>query len=290
MTPPGSTQVPSDPARTRTHAYREGARMARARISRDAPVDAAALADVEAADIVVVPGIYDHVERVLEALEMPCTRIASGQLLEVGLRPEQLLVINCPGEVPERAIPRIRDFVASGGSLFATDWALKNVVQPAFPGTVELRQAPTADDVVPIEILDHDNPFLAGVMDDQDDPQWWLEGSSYPITVVDPARVNVLISSREMDRRYGEASIAILIPWGDGEVFHMVSHYYLQRTELRTDRHRLGATNYYAEKDMAVPMGAELDGLSLGDLESAATSSRLIANVIARKKRKGEER
>jgi len=264
--------------------------MARARISREAPRDAEALAEVEASDIVVVSGIYDHVEQVLEALEMPCTRIPSGELVDVGLRPGQLLVINCPGEVPERAIPRIRDFVAAGGSLFATDWALKNVVEPAFPGTVEFRQAPTADDVVPIEILDHDNPFLAGVMDDRDDPQWWLEGSSYPITVVDPARVNVLISSREMDRRYGEASIAILIPWGDGEVFHMVSHYYLQRTELRTDRHRLGATNYYAEKDMAVPMGAELDGLSLGDLESAATSSRLIANVIARKKRKGEER
>jgi hypothetical protein len=42
---------------------------------------------------------------------------ATGDLGEQ-LRPEQLLVINCPGTVPARAIPRIRDFVARGGSVF----------------------------------------------------------------------------------------------------------------------------------------------------------------------------
>ena len=53
----------------------------------------------------------------------------------------------------------------AGGSLFTTDWALRHVVQPGFPGTIEHAGRVTADDVVPIEVLDHDNPFLAGVMD-----------------------------------------------------------------------------------------------------------------------------
>jgi hypothetical protein len=281
-----SPQPAQDPRGTRARAYKEGARMTRERIAREAPLDAEALAGVQAADIVVVSGIYDQVEQVLDALEMPCTRIGPGQLAEVDLRPQQLLVVNCPGEVGPVAIERIRDFVTEGGSLFTTDWALSHVVQPAFPGTVEFNRRPTADDVVPIEILDHDNPFLAGVIDGRDDPQWWLEGSSYPITVVDPARVQVLITSRRMERRYGEAPIAVLIRWGQGEVFHMVSHYYLQRTELRNDRHRSGAATYFAEKGMAVPADADLEGLALGDLESAAGSSRFIANVIAQKKRK----
>jgi hypothetical protein len=236
--------------------------------------------------VVVVTGVYDHVERVLEALEMPCTRIAPGQLGGIDLRPQQLLVVNCPGHVAPGSITQIRDFVTKGGSLFSTDWVLQNVVQPAFPGTVEFTRPPTADDVVPIEVLDHDNPFLAGVMDGQDDPQWWLECSSYPITIFDRDRVQVLISSRQMERRYGEAPIAVLIRWGEGEIFHMVSHYYLQRTELRNERHRRDAASYFDEKGIAVPLDADLDGVALGDLESAAASSRFIANVIAQKKRK----
>ncbi|HEX6843499.1 MAG TPA: hypothetical protein VF235_00140 [Actinomycetota bacterium] len=285
MTAPSpSPQHAQDPRQRRERAYRAGARMARERMSREAPLDARALEAVEAADIVVVSGTYDHVETVLDALDMPGTRIDPSQLAQVELRREQLLVINCPGQIGPVNLPRIRDFVQIGGSLFTTDWALRHVVEPAFPGTVAFNDRPTQDDVVPIEVLDHDNPFLAGVMDGSDDPQWWLEASSYPIRVLDRDRVQVLITSRRMERRYGEAPIAVLIPWGDGEVFHMVSHYYLQRTELRNARHRFGAASYFAEKGMDAPVDAE--GLSLGDVESAQASARLLANVIARKKRK----
>ena len=57
----------------RRRSYRSGARIAKERMAREAPLDAEALAAVEASDIVVVPGAYDHVEQVLEALEMPFT-------------------------------------------------------------------------------------------------------------------------------------------------------------------------------------------------------------------------
>ena len=140
---------------------------------------------------------------------------------------------------------------------------------------------------MPIEILDDENPFLQGVMDGADEPRWWLEGASHPIEVLDRSRVQVLITSRELGRRYGEPAVAVLFPWGEGEVFHMISHYYLQRTELRSDRQRLGASAYYAEKGMAAPGG--LGSLSVGDVESAATSSRLLANVVAAKKRAASE-
>ena len=125
----------------------------------------------------------------------------------------------------------------AGGSLFTTDWALKHVIEPAFPGVLAFSRPPTPDDVVRIEVRDHDNIYLQGVLDGQDDPQWWLEGSSYPITVVDEERVQVLITSRELEEKYGEAPVAVWFRWGEGDVFHMISHYYLQRTELRTERH-----------------------------------------------------
>jgi len=278
----------------RDRAYKAAAHITREQLRRDAPERARALDAVKQCDVVVVAGIYDHVESVLEALEVPHTVIGTHDVERIELRPEQLLIVNCPGVVSGVAITRIRAFVEAGGSLFTTDWALKHVVEPAFPGVLAFSKAPTPDDVVRIEVRDADNIYLQGVLDGQDDPQWWLEASSYPISILDKERVEVLITSRELGEKYGESPVAVWFRWGEGDVFHMISHYYLQRTELRTARHRGGAEAYFAEKGVAVSMAMsqELDGLSLADVESAKPSAAFMSNVIIEKKRrqkKGEE-
>jgi hypothetical protein len=277
--------MPGSNGETRQRAYQAGARIARERMVREAPLDAKALEAVQASDVLVVPGQYDRVEQVLGALEMPFTTIQPADLAHVRLRPEQLLVINCPGAGLHQSIEGIREFVRSGGSLFTTDWALRHVLEPAFPGTVAYNERPTRDDVVRIEVLEHDNPFLRGVMDEGDDPQWWLEGSSYPIRILDPTRVQVLIQSAELGDRYGERPVAVLIHEGQGEIFHMISHYYLQRTELRSKRHSMPAGAYAEEKGVAMPESMLAD-MSVGDVESASSSARVIANVVAAKKRR----
>jgi hypothetical protein len=223
---------------------------------------------------------------------MPYTTVGGEALDRVELRPEQLLVVNCPGHVSGRAIGRIRTFVEAGGSLFTTDWAVRHVLEPAFPGLVAYNDRPTRDDVVRIEVLDRENPFLKGVMDEADDPQWWLEGSSYPIRVLDPSRVQVLLTSSELRTKYGEAPVAVVFEHGLGDVFHMVSHYFLQRTELRSARHAMAATAYAAEKGLSVSadMAMTMDGLSLGEVEAAASSARLFGNVVARKKQRANSR
>ncbi len=171
---------------TRQRSYRAAAAITREKLRRDAPERARALDQVEDSDIVVVGGIYDHVESVLQALDVPHSLVAPEQVDHLTLRPEQLLIVNCPGNVSPAALRRIRAFVEAGGSLFTTDWALKHVIEPAFPGVLAFEKAPTRDDVVRIEVRDPDSIYLQGVLDGQDDPQWWLEGSSYPIT--DPGR------------------------------------------------------------------------------------------------------
>ena len=182
-------------------------------------------------------------------------------------------------------IIKVRDFVAAGGSLFTTDWALRNVIEPAFPGLVEYNDRSTGDDVVGIEVVDSDSPYLQGVLDGADDPQWWLEGSSYPIRVLDPERVRVLIRSGELGEKYGECAVAVVFEFGKGEVFHMISHYYLQRTELRSERHAMSAADYASEKGVmfSPAMSEMVNDLSLGEVEAAATSARLFANILATK-------
>lgn len=284
-----NTSSPQSKARDRD--YRVASKMARSRMAAESPRDEEALRAVQASDVVVVRGAYDRVEGVLAALDMPFTSIDVSDLGRLDLRPEQLLVLNCPAPANERDVSKVERFVDAGGSLFTTDWALRSVLMPAFPGNVEFNGRPTGDEVVPIEILDRTNPFLAGVMDGNDNPQWWLEASSYPIRVVDRERVKVLIASRELGNRHGERAVAVLFHHGEGEVFHMISHYYLQRTELRSDRHRRPAVEYFSEKGMTVPneLRADMAGRTVGDIESAATSARLLANVVARKKRAAAE-
>ena len=64
----------------------------------------------------------------------------------------------------------------------------------------------------------------------------------------------------------------------------MISHYYLQRTETRSARDRMSAAAYATSKGVA---GAPEDGdLALADVESAASSARLFANVVAEKKKR----
>ena len=134
-------------------------------------------------------------------------------------------------------------------------------------------------------MLDRDNPFLRGVIDEGDDPQWWLEGSSYPIRVLDPERVQVLITSTELGQKYGEAPVAVPFRHGEGEVFHMISHYYLQRTELRNARHAEPAAMFAEEQAVAMPfaMACPMDGLHVGDVESSASSARFLANLVVAK-------
>jgi hypothetical protein len=85
--------------------------------------------------------------------------------------------------------------------------------------------------------------------------------------------------------------VAITFPWGEGEVFHMISHYYLQRTETRTRRHAAPAPSYFAEKGYqpAPDVAAAAEGLSVSDVESAHSSARFMSNIIAQKKRAARE-
>ena len=269
-------------------AYKFAASIVKEEMRRDSPLTAEALTEIIASDLVVVGGCYDHVERVLSALEVPFKKVSDQQLSDLKLNPEQLLIINCPGNLPEFSLRQVAKFVESGGTLFTTDWALRNVIEQAFPGVIEYNATPTGDDVVRIQVLDSQSPYLQGVLDVDDDPQWWLEGSSYPIRILDKEKVRVLITSKELGEKYGEEAVAVVFKHGDGEVFHMISHYYLQRSDLRSERHEMSAAEYANSKNVPITpsMRDQADDLTLGVVEAAGSSARFMANILAEKKRR----
>jgi hypothetical protein len=255
-------------------------------------VDPAALKELESlkgADVIVVQGHYDHIEQVLSLSRTPFTLIAPPQLDTAELRPDQIIFINCPGQIHPKGLRKLTSFVKAGGFLFTTDWALKHVLELAFPGYVAFNERPTADEVVRVEVLDTADPFLKSLIGPADDPQWWLEGSSYPIRILDPDKVRVLVTSKQIKEKYGEAPVFITFDHGEGKIYHMISHFYLQRSETRTSRQMASAAGYLAEKEISAEMRAKyekmgINAVSLGDVESAFTSAAMMNKIIFDKK------
>jgi len=189
-------------------AYKASNVIVRERIKKENPDDIALLDSVDKSDIIVVRGTYDHIHLVLEAIGIPFLTVNPGDLLRMTLRPDQTIYVNCPSSFPADAARKLEAFVKSGGQLITTDWALKHVIEVAFPKTVRHNGRNSDDEVVSIEIVAKDDEILKGFIDQEKDaaPVWWLECSSYPIEILDK-KVKVLVRSDDLKRKYASKLI-----------------------------------------------------------------------------------
>jgi hypothetical protein len=234
-------------------------------------------------EILVTLGQYDKVQQVLDHLQLPYQTLPCAIVETLPLRADQVLIINCPGQFSQAALEAIRLFVARGGSLITTDWALETTVQRAFPGTIEYTGNSTADDVVPVSWIHPDHPFTRGVEVPGRTISWWLEGSSYPIRILDQ-RVTVLIRSQQMGNRYGEDPLVVTFDYGEGTVVHLTSHYYLQRSQ--GDKSAKAAGPVESQLGQQIVAQAAAGGLSGSQLSAAYSSMRLLANILYECRRK----
>jgi hypothetical protein len=277
-------------------AYKASSKILEKRMSKERPMDLEILKKVSESSIIIVAGSYDKVEMVLDMIKVPFVFIQPDEFGQIELKPDQILIINCPGNIYDEHLDKIQTFVKQGGFLFTTDWALQNILEKIFPKYVKYNQRPTSDDCVAVQVVDKTNKFLEGLFQADEEPIWWLESSSYPIEILNKEKVRVLVSSKEMEQKYGEAPIVITFDFGDGgTVLHMTSHYYLQRAELRTDRHKMSAKDY-VKSEMAFSdaeaeeIEKDLEGLSLGEAESAYSTTQFISNVIVEQQKKVKNR
>lgn len=255
------------------------------RLANENPAAKAMLDAVQGKDVVVVAGSMDHIEEVLAAARIPFTLINPDQVAATQLTSSQILMVNCPGVMPQESLLRIEKFVRAGGLLYTTDWALKNVVEPLFPNTIAHNGKSTGDHVVPVLVDEKsDNMMSQLLLRKGVEPQWWLEGSSYPIAIKDPKRVKVLAHSKQMERDYGAGAVVVRFRHEDGEVIHVVSHFVRQ---VATKGPAVAAKDAPIEgltaqqkKDFDKSAGA---GASIGDVESSYAFQRMTTNVVTGK-------
>ncbi|MBN2150860.1 MAG: hypothetical protein JW839_05430 [Candidatus Lokiarchaeota archaeon] len=178
--------------------------------------------------IIVVPGEYDTAEAVLDALDLSYEQRDPGEFDGLKLRTSDVVVVNCPGEgFSPAGLAALREHVAAGGLLITTDWALKHVVESAFPGFVEHNGAETEEEFVDVRVTDKVVDYLKDLIAPGLQPVWWLEGGSYPIRILN-SNVRTLLVSRGMKEKYADPTVACIIHYGRGRVLHMTSHLFLQ--------------------------------------------------------------
>jgi len=185
------------------------------------------LENVTREQIIEVDGEWDDASHVLRTFGLPHTRVSAKKLGEVNLTKTKIIVVNCEGHLSQESLANIRRFVAMGGSLLTTDWALENVVERAFPGIVGWYKGYYTDEqshLVDAVVVGEDQALLAGV---PPIGHWQLVKKSQIVRLIQPAKVEVLARSRGMTREdpSGLGILAFAFGFGQGRVMHLVGHF-----------------------------------------------------------------
>ncbi len=174
--------------------------------------------------VIEVKGRWDDSGRTLRALGIQYERIGSGDLRDLPLDKVKVLVVNCAGTVPKESLQRIRDFVARGGYLLATDWALDNLIEKAFPGFVEYDRKKNEDPIYDAYVVNPDPVMFANAVTNA---HWKMDEASHLLRILKPGSVRVLARSRKLEKEdpAGQGVLAVTFPFGRGYVMHMTGHF-----------------------------------------------------------------
>jgi len=196
-----------------------------------AAASSAALAarDVSHASVIVVRGSADHMEQVLTHAKVAFVAVDAEELPNLALNAKQVLMVNCTGDMSDKARERVRRFVAAGGFLYTTDHAVHQLIEPIFPNTIAWTGVATEERVFPVRVhsSDADRGLLSSLGGNAKE-HWQTAGGGYAIQVLDAKRVRVLMDSPEVARAFGSGVIAVRFPYEDGQVIHVTGHFFTQ--------------------------------------------------------------
>lgn len=194
-------------------------------------------------EIVVVTGVFDEVQKVLEKLGIPHTIVTKDQFAKLDLKHCKVLLINCDDHMQtpfsSDARKKITQFVAGGGYLWTSDWALEDVLIPCFPGYVKKGSPEWPQDnvdVVPAKGM-NGHPLLKDVFQkvryegaapqgggtvaskeikEKIDHRWEIDAVSFLIDP-DPKLVTVLAESPDLEKKGTKFNaVAITFTYGPG--------------------------------------------------------------------------
>ena len=264
------------------------------RLENEAPEDKALLDGLHGKEIVVVRGSMDHIESVLAAAGIRHVAINPMEVAGYALDHKMIVMVDCPGDIGPQGRAVLERFVRAGGLLYTTDWALTNLIARTFPGTIAPTGGSTGSEVVAVHIDKEDDNLMSSILLKKGSkPTWWLEGGSHPVKVLDRTKVEVLASSPEMGKRYGASPVVVRVRWEDGEIVHVVSHFYRQMAAKGDMTNANVAVDSYEgltpEQKAAFKGSGVGGGLNSASVESSYSFQRGTANLITSKLKKNKK-
>lgn len=185
--------------------------------------------EVRKAPVVVVTGSADHMEQVLRHAQARFVVVRPEELSTLPLHSQQVLMVNCRGEMSQPARERVRRFVAAGGFLYTTDHAVHELVEKIFPGTIRWNHKTTQQEIFPLQVYGTEaSRGLLRHLGSSASQRWQVAGGGYLIDVLDPHRVETLMESKQVAARYGSGVIGVRFRYEDGYVIHVTGHFYTQ--------------------------------------------------------------
>jgi hypothetical protein len=174
-------------------------------------------------DLVVFKGKWDKAEHLLSQCGLRFTD-GNSHAPEGQLANAKVVLVDCPGELSDRTLLALREFVKRGGYLITTDYALGDCIEKAFPGFLVFKGAySTAGTMDAVPVLPG-NPWLKGI---NGVAPWRLADKCEIAELGGAGAVDVLMRSRSLanqdPNRLG--ILAASFTYGTGKVLHLVGHF-----------------------------------------------------------------
>ncbi len=220
------------------------AEVVRAALGRGRYGKGAKLNQLEKEDVLVVDGSFDHIEKVLDMLQIQYVKKSTWFLATPkpeDFRGYKIVFWNCGERLGKRHMAgvakKLREFVRNGGYLFTTDWAVAHILDVAFKGYLKTtgNRAHLPEMTLPIEASPSatGHPLLEGVFIPGVKGKWWLENASFDVHVGRKDKVTVLIESPMLESSFNRSPIvAATFNYGRGRVLHAMGHYYQEAGNL----------------------------------------------------------
>ena len=213
-----------------TASWAAEARSRRAPVSQQEPAHETPTPDpdrmelVRQAPVVVVAGSADHMDQVLRKAKMKFVVVQPSELALLPLHSQQVLMVNCRGVMNQAARARVERFVRAGGFLYTTDHAVHELVEKIFPRTIAWDRKTTTQEVFKMKAQGK-----RGLLSKISSRRWQLAGGGYLFKVLDQEKVQVLMSSAQVARKYNHSgALGARFRHHDGTVIHVTGHFYSQ--------------------------------------------------------------
>jgi hypothetical protein len=234
--------------------------------------------------ILNVMGKYDKAELVLSSMKIRFDSVYPWNVHKKNLSKYRIILINCPGQLPNRDLRKIKKAVKNGTWLFTTDWAVKYALPVITPGFVDA-DGKTGNRLYAITKILKEHPFCKYLIPEGSIAKWWVF-FSYPIKILNSSEVKVIMRSEVLGDDFGNDALAVTYKYEKGRVIHVIGHFYQQFSDSDGSGNAYDfVKNKLKVKVIPTELSSILKKIPTSKFEQAYSIMRLIANVVIENKK-----